>query len=251
MFELEHSEVPRWLHGFYKAFFESLVKTSYRYSDQVVSVCLDHVSYQRKIYSGIKSKVVYNGVDVKKFEYNYKEDSESLSVGTISRITPIKDQLTLIRSIPDVIKKNDATFYIVGDIQDQEYYDECLNLANELGVARFIEFTGFQESSEWYPKFDVFVLPSLSEGFPLTILEALSTGTPCIATKVGGVPEILGEQFLVKKWHPAELANKISWLLQDDDVRRKIAHQGRELVEGKFCVDKMVSGYREIYEAMV
>ena len=251
LFELEHSEVPRWLHSFYEMFFKSLVKTSYRYSDQVISVCRDHVSHQRKIYSKIKPNVVYNGIDVNKFKFDYKEGSDHPSIGTVSRITPIKDQLTLIRSIPDVVEKNNATFYIVGDIQDQEYYDECVELAHELGVIDNIVFTGFQDSSAWYSKFDVFVLPSLSEGFPLTLLEALSTGTPCIATNVGGVPEILDEQFLVDKWDPSELASKINWLLQADGIRRKIAHRGRELVERRFNVENMVSGYQEVYESMV
>ena len=97
LFELEHSEVPRWLHSFYEVFFNSLVKTSYRYSDEVVSVCRDHVEHQREIYSKIQPKVVYNGVDMDRFEYDYKEGTEKLTVGTVSRITPIKDQLTLIR----------------------------------------------------------------------------------------------------------------------------------------------------------
>ena len=251
LFELEHSEVPRWLHGFYEVFFNSLVKTSYKYSDEVTSVCKDHIEYQRKVYSEINPKVIYNGIDVNKYNYDFKKPSEQYSVGTVSRITPIKDQLTLIRSIPNVLAKNDAMFYVVGDIQDQEYYDECIQLSKKLGIEENIEFTGFQDSSEWYPKFDVFILPSLSEGFPLTLLEAMSTGTPCIATNVGGVPEILDERFLVNKWDPSALAGKISWLLENDDLRRKIAQTGREIVKNKFSVNKMVSSYKKIYEALV
>lgn len=251
LFELEHSEVPRWLHGFYQVFFNSLVKTSYKYSDEVTSVCKDHIEHQKKVYSNIVPKVIYNGIDVNKYYYSFREPSEKYSVGTVSRITPIKDQLTLIRSIPDVLDKNDAMFYIVGDVQDQEYYDECIQLSKTLGVEENIEFTGFQDSSKWYPKFDVFILPSLSEGFPLTLLEAMSTGTPCIATNVGGVSEILDERFLVDKWDPSALAGKISWLLEDDDLRRKIAQRGRVTVEDKFSVEKMVSNYLDTYEALV
>ncbi len=251
LFELKHSEIPQWLHGFYNMFFNSLVKTSYQYSDQIVSVCRDHIAYQKEIYSKIKPTVIYNGIDTNKFKFDFTENNETPSVGTVSRITPIKDQLTFIRSIPEVIEKNDATFYIVGGIQDQEYYDECIDLAESLGVKENIEFTGIQNSSEWYPKFDVFALPSLSEGFPLTILEALSTGTPCIATNVGGVPEILDEKFLVNKWDPSALAGKINWLLQNPDVRRKIAHHGRTIIEKRFSVNNMISGYEKIYEVMV
>lgn len=251
LFELKHSEVPQWLHGFYNVFFNSLVKTSYRYSDQIVSVCRDHIAYQKEIYSKINPTVIYNGIDVNKFEFDFTENSDRTSVGTVSRITPIKDQLTLIRSIPEVVEKNDAIFYIIGDIQDQEYYDECIDLTKSLGVEENIEFTGFQDSSKWYSKFDVFVLPSLSEGFPLSILEALSTGTPCIATNVGGIPEILNERFLVNKWDPSALATKINWLLQDSDLRRKIAYNGRMIIEKRFSVNNMISDYDKIYEVMV
>ena len=251
LFELEHSEVPRWLRGFYEVFFNSLVRTSYIYSDQVASVCRDHVSYQKKISKNVDPIIVYNGIDVNKFSYDFKEEDDTLSVGTVSRITPIKDQLTLIRSIPEVIEKNDATFYIVGDVQDKEYYFEFLSLAESLGISERIEFTGFQESSEWYPQFDVFVLPSLSEGFPLTILEALSTGTPCIATNVGGVSEILDERFLINKWDPSALAGKINWLLQDYDLRSKIAQNGRRMIKNRFSIDQMVSSYKELYEVII
>jgi glycosyltransferase involved in cell wall biosynthesis len=251
LFELKHSEVPSWLHGFYEDFFNSLVKTSYSYSDEVTSVCLDHIEYQRNIYTNISPNVVYNGIDVDRYGFNYKESGEQLSVGTVSRITPIKDQLTFIRSMPEVLEKHDAKFFVIGDVQDVEYYEECLELVNRFDINKSVEFTGFQDSSEWYPKLDVFVLPSLSEGFPLTILEALSSGTPCIASNVGGVPEILDEQFLVDKWDPVRLAQKINWLLEDEEIRRNVAEQGRMLVEKKFSIEKMVSGYKEIYEELV
>jgi glycosyltransferase involved in cell wall biosynthesis len=251
LFELENSEVPRWLHPFYKKFFETLVRTSYKYVDTLTSVCLDHISYQKQIDSTIEPIVVYNGIDVKKFDFNYSNNKNEYAVGTVSRITPIKDQLTLIRSIPDVVQKNNVKFYIVGDIQDDEYYDECLDLTKDLEIKEYVEFIGFQESTKWYPRFDVFVLPSLSEGFPLVILEALSSGTPCVATKVGGVPEILDDRFLVDKWDSSDLASKISWLLEDSDLRKKIAYQGRYVVEKRFSVEKMVSEYRRIYEGIL
>ena len=114
-----------------------------------------------------------------------------------------------------------------------------------------MKFTGFQDSLEWYPKFDVFALPSLSEGFPLTILESLSFGVPCVATGVGGVPEILGEEFLVQKWDPEGLAKKISWLLENPVERRRIGVEGRELVENRFSLERMVSEYRQLYWAMI
>jgi glycosyltransferase involved in cell wall biosynthesis len=251
LFELLHSEVPSWLHSFYQDFFNALVKTSYSYSDEIISVCEDHIDYQTNTYSKITPKVVYNGVDLDRYEFDYKESNTHLSVGTVSRITPIKDQLTFIRSMPEVLEKHETKFLIIGDVQDEEYYEECLELVHTLGISQNVTFTGYQDSSKWYPMLDVFVLPSLSEGFPLTILEALSSGTPCIATSVGGVPEILEKQFLVNKWDPSKLAQKINWLLEDEETRREIAKNGRSVVEDKYSIDQMVRNYNKIYEDMI
>lgn len=254
-FELENSEVPIWLQGMYDRFFESLVRTSYKYSDMVTSVCKNHTRFQREIEPKLeKIKVIYNGIDTDKFHPpnpSNSEDRDCFNIGTITRITPIKDILTLIRSAKNVLEKHDARFYIVGGVEDDEYFEECKDLVEKMDLKDCVKFTGFQDSMKWYPKFDVFALPSLSEGFPLTILEALSFGVPCVATKVGGVPEILGEKFLVQRWDPKGLAEKINWLLENPDERRRIGVEGRKLVEKSFSLDQMISEYRELYGEII
>ncbi|MFQ6076102.1 MAG: GT4 family glycosyltransferase PelF [Candidatus Bathyarchaeia archaeon] len=254
-FEVENSEIPSWLQGMYQKFFESLVRTSYRYSDTVTSVCHDHTWFQREIEPNLKNiKVIYNGIDTERFRIPNPLNSNNrghFNIGTVTRITPIKDILTFIRAAEHVLEKHKARFYIVGEVEDEEYFEECRELAEKLGLEKHIEFTGFKNSLDWYPKFDVFALPSLSEGLPLTILEALSCGVPCVATEVGGVPEILEEEFLVQKWDPKGLAEKICWLLDNPEERSRIGIEGRELVEIKFSLSKMVQGYRKLYEAMI
>ena len=250
-FELENSEVPKWLQGMYNRFFESLVRTSYRYSDTVTSVCRDHTGFQREVEPNLgKTRVIYNGIDTDKFHPpnpSNGEDRDCFNIGTVTRITPIKDILTFIRSAKHVLEKHDARFYVVGEVEDEEYFEECQDLVEELGLEERVKFTGFQDSLEWYPKFDVFALPSLSEAFPLTLLEALSVEVPCVATKVGGVPEILGEKLLVQKWDPKGLAEKINWLLENPDTRRRIGVEGRKLVESSFSLERMIGEYRKLY----
>ena len=116
------------------------------------------------------------------------------------------------------------------------------------GLEKYVKFIGFQDSTKWYPEFDIFILPSLSEGFPLTILEALSSGIPCLATNVGGIPEILNDEFLVEKWDYKNLANKIIELLKDPQKRDRIGLEGRRLVKRKFSLDNMVSDYMNLYK---
>jgi glycosyltransferase involved in cell wall biosynthesis len=254
-FELENSEVPSWLQGMYEKFFESLVRTVYSYSDIVTSVCKDHTRFQREVDKNLeKIRVIYNGIDTEKFRnhsLSNSKDKDWINIGTITRITPIKDILTVIRSAQYVLEKHDATYYIVGEVEDDEYFEECQELVEKMDLKDCVKFTGFQDSVEWYPKFDVFVLPSLSEGFPLSLLEALSFEVPCVATEVGGVPEILGEEFLIQKWDPKGLAERINWLLENPDESSRIGIEGRELVEKCFSLDMMIGEYRELYEEMI
>jgi len=253
-FELKNSEIPSWLQGMYEKFFESLVRTSYKYSDTVTSVCYDHMQFQREIEPDLKNiKVIYNGIDTGRFHIHSlnKNNREHFNIGTVTRITPIKDILTFIRAARHVLEKHKARFYIVGEVEDEEYFKECQELVEKLELETYVEFTGFKNSLDWYPKFDVFALPSLSEGLPLTILEAQSFEVPCIATDVGGVPEILEEEFLVQKWDSEGLAEKICWLLENPEKLRRIGIEGRETVKSKFNLSRMVQEYRELYEEMI
>jgi glycosyltransferase involved in cell wall biosynthesis len=254
-FELENSEIPIWLHGMYEKFFESLIRTSYNYSDVITYVCENHTQYQRENDESLeKTRIIYNGIDTQKFQNldsKQTEDNGCYTIGTVTRITPIKDVLTLIRSAKYVLEKHDAIYYIIGDVEDDEYFEECQELVDKMKINECIRFTGYQDSMEWYPKFDVFALPSLSEGFPLSILEALSFEVPCVATEVGGVPEILAEKFLVQKWDPVGLAERINWLLENQDERRRIGVEGRKRVEKRFSLDKMIKEYRELYGELI
>jgi glycosyltransferase involved in cell wall biosynthesis len=254
-FELNNSEIPEWLHGMYTKFFESLVRTSYKYSDKITSVCQDHIKYQKEVEPNLKNlMVIHNGIDTKRFR-NHKSLNENnrtkFNIGTITRITPIKGILTFIRAASHVLKEFNAKFIIVGEVQDEEYFEDCQKLLEKLELESHVAFKGFQNSLDWYPQFDVFVLSSLSEGFPLTLLEALSCEVPCIATNVGGVSEILDKDYLVQKWDAEGLADKISWLLTNPEKRERIGIKGREIVESQFSLSKMVQEYHELYEAIV
>jgi glycosyltransferase involved in cell wall biosynthesis len=98
---------------------------------------------------------------------------------------------------------------------------------------------------------DVFVLPSLSEGLPLSLLEAMAAGKPIVATSVGGVPEVVRDGhtgFLVPPCDPDALAARVLFVLQDPAVASQVAAAGRARVREAFSLETMVAEYRALYE---
>ena len=100
---------------------------------------------------------------------------------------------------------------------------------------------------------DVVVLSSETESAPLTLLEGMSTGLPAVATKVGGVPEIIDDGvngFLVEPKHPEELAERILELNDDKELRIKMGVAAREKILENYTADKVVCQYLEIYDRL-
>ena len=98
---------------------------------------------------------------------------------------------------------------------------------------------------------DIYVLTSTKEGFPYTILEAMSHGLPIVATRVGGVPEAVidGENgFLVEAKNAQALADKIAVLVEAEEVRKEFGRKSRERVRQEFSLQKMLKKTREVLE---
>jgi len=141
---------------------------------------------------------------------------------------------------------------------DSEYFNHILRLIqkeNEKGK-HAIEYIGEKSQTElvdWYQRASVFVLPSIYEGLGIVNLEALACETPVVATKVGGIPEIVrnGEDgILVEPNNPLEIADAIQYLLDNDDVRKEFGRTGRNSVVEHFSsqaiVRKLVKIYKEL-----
>jgi glycosyltransferase involved in cell wall biosynthesis len=120
-----------------------------------------------------------------------------------------------------------------------------------------IECLGAMEQSEivgWYQKASILILPSFAEGFPVTILEALSCQTPVVATPVGGVPEIIKNNetgILVPPGNSIHLAEAIDYLLENEDVRLKIASEGRKLVKEQYSLENACKKLCSIYKQLI
>lgn len=199
-----------------------------------------------------KIVVVHNGINLDRFplrDGTEKRDGWPI-LGTVGRLVHTKGQIYLLRAFAEVMKTfPNALLLFAGDgplLQDLKRESE------KLGVAARVRFQGFQEDVPIFLSgIDLFIFPSLAEGLALSVLEAMATGTPVIASRVGGIPEILNGQpcgRLVEARDAAGLAQAILDLLSKGEPGLvDIGRLGRKRVEEAFSLGRMVSDTERLY----
>jgi glycosyltransferase involved in cell wall biosynthesis len=149
----------------------------------------------------------------------------------------------------------DTTFIIVGREMKQGYQAMLETRADELGIKESVIFTGFLDDPlPVVNLFDVFMMSSIYEGLPVSLLEAMAMGKPPVATAVGGVPEVIQDAvngFLVEPRSPEALARKVIELLRDDRLRAAMSQRARATVEERFTIKAMVREIERVYQAVL
>jgi glycosyltransferase involved in cell wall biosynthesis len=174
--------------------------------------------------------VIPNGIDIN-VHFDGLPLPERRSFGEkilfVGRLHPIKGVRYLILAMNKVHeKKPEARLILVGDGEEREMLEA---LSIQLGIQKYIQFVGelpHEKVQTFMHQADVFVLPSLSEGLPNVILEAMACGLPIVATRVGGIPDLIKNGvhgYLVEAKKPDEIAEKILILLQNDQLRNEIS----------------------------
>jgi len=201
-------------------------------------------------------RVIPNGVDIAALTASaaIAEDAPDLPTGRplvvfAGRLEPIKGVETIVRAaqrLPDV------TVAVVGD---GPLAAELRELANELGVADRVAFLGRVPSvPPILAAADVVVLPSFSEGMPLVVLEALALARPVVASRVGGIPEVVEDGvtgLLVEPGDPEELAVAIERLVKDPALARSLAEAGARIARERYDVGIMRAAYVEAIATLV
>lgn len=191
---------------------------------------------------------VFNGIDLSKCitKTNYKVN-KIFAILHIGRFMKVKNHEILIRAFATFVKKHPCSkLQLLGE---GEMFDEMQNLAKMLDVADKVEFLGLQ--SNVYPflhKADVFCLPSEYEGVPMTLIEAMGTGLPIIASNVGGIPDMLtnNEDALLIKPTSDELNEAMERLYQSDTLREKFGKKVKKKAI-VFSSEEMAKKYERIY----
>jgi len=150
-------------------------------------------------------------------------------------------------------RNQDFVVAIAGKLIDSEYCRMLHRRMEEKSVQDRFQFLGFRDdTTALYSAADVFVLSSLSEGLPMVILESMMAGLPVVATSIGGVPDVVGNNgLLVEAANPKQLAVAMNRMINKDGLTNSIGRTGREHVLSTYGVDRMVDDYIACYETMI
>jgi glycosyltransferase involved in cell wall biosynthesis len=215
-------------------------------------VCVSQDSARVALAEGLspaRVHTLHNGIDLERFVMRGPQRGGPAVL--VARLSPEKDVATLLRAVALVARERpDYRLEIAGN-------GVCLpqlrQLAGQLKLTEHIRFLGeVDDIASVLARASCFVLPSLTEGISLTLLEAMATGLPVIATRVGGNPEVVADGdtgVLIPPANPEALARAMLDLHADHDRSQQMGQAGRRRVERHFEVRRMVAAYEALYFA--
>ena len=203
-------------------------------------------------------KVIPNFVDPDEFhpapcqvlEERSERDIVVIHVSNFRKVKRIQDLIYAMRIVTK--EAPDSKLLLVGD-GPERYNVE--SLVRELDLKENVLLTGYRSDvPDMLRCADVLVLCSQTESAPLTILEAMSSGVPVVATRVGGIPEIIKDGqngYLVPVKSPEEIAEKLVLLNNSPDNIRNLAESARETIIEKYSISKILDQYKQVYESII
>jgi glycosyltransferase involved in cell wall biosynthesis len=203
--------------------------------------------------------LIDNGVDLEAFASAVPDFAKEIGkgsrllIGMVARLVPEKGCFDLVKVARTILEKcPEALFVFIGDGPARSGLE---SLARELGVADSILFAGQRsDMPSIYASLDIFVLPSLNEGMPMSILEAMAARKPVIATRVGAVEKLVtpGETgLLVSAGDVAGLAQAIETLATNESLRVRLGKRAQAKVTAQYSAAAMAERYIRIYEELI
>ncbi len=202
-----------------------------------------------------KIRVIYNGVDTSYFVPGDKRKArkrlslpqDAYIVGSVGRLHWCKGYVYLIRAIRKVSCRRDVLLLLVGEGEERRRLEEEVEKLGMQGRVIFAGEVGDVRDYLW--SMDVAVFPSIYEGFGISILEALSSGVPVVASSTGGIPEIIRGDYgiLVPPRDVERLSRVITGLLENEGRRERMRAEGRRYVEKNFSIEKTVEEWVSLY----
>ena len=261
-----HTPHGHTFYGYYGAVTSAIIRLVERIlakiTDRIVTLTdrggEEHVRFH--IAGAEKFVTIHSGIDIARFRSVQVDPAvkrkelglppDGAIVGTVGRLVPIKGLEWLLKAAPRVLAQfPQACFVIIGD---GPLVGELRQLASELGIGLRVVFLGAREDvPECLAALDLFVLPSLNEGMGRALVEAMAMGCPVVATRVGGIPDIVADGttgLLVPPRDDRALAEAILTLLRDGSRRVAYGEAARRHVDGRFDVETMVRNIERLYD---
>ena len=178
---------------------------------------------------------------------------DSFTVGWVGRMTGVKRTSDVLLAFKRLRERGvDAFLCMIGDGPEREQLERR---AHELGIMKRTLFLGYQEQvAPYYAALDAMILPSGNEGTPVSAIEALAAGRPVVATRVGGLPDVVREGedgFLVAPGAVDELADRLEQLAADEELRRRMGEAGRERVVPRYSVARLIDDVDALYRSLL
>jgi len=260
--ELKVTERRDFFREWWISLFEGLSRLAYEQADQIITLFEGNRRVQ--IEEGAdpeKTSVIPNGIDIPAAGRNTGgRDPARPRIGFVGRVVPIKDVKTFIRACKIIhFEIPEAEIYVLGPTdEDEDYFKECRLLAQMSGLENVLKFEGKVRVSDYYPKLDVLVLTSISEGQPLAVLEGYGYGIPAVATDVGSCSEIIcGQNDEDRLLGPSGIitpicdagatARGVLQILKNPGLREQMAGAGRRRVKKYYELNELLGKYQDLY----
>lgn len=212
----------------------------------------------RLLQSGVpESRIceISNGIEADHFRCAVpsfpREYKDQVTIGTICRLVPGKGVEDLLHVVPKIIQDYPRVrFLIAGDGPCRRDFEE---LAARLGIARHLKFLGFRNDiAAIHASMDIFVLASLNEGLPMSVLEAMAAGNPVIATRVGALPQVIDGTVgtLIDPGDREGLLLGLKHLLDDPHLRMTQGENSHRRASQRFGAERMARQYLQVYEEL-
>jgi glycosyltransferase involved in cell wall biosynthesis len=257
-----HDEEPLWR----QRLFRNLERLASRWSDRMIFISQPLIDWALKDHIVGEDKItkIYSGIQLDKFHPVKNEEKDRIRgkwslrkeeavVGIVSKLWEGKGHTVLIEAFKLLKEKiRDAKLVIVGE---GHLYDELFRQVDDNGLRESVLFTGFQmDVSEIIATFDVAVLPSFFEGMGRVILEAMAMEKPIVASRVGGIPDLIDHGLnglLVRPGDARGLADALERLLSDNGLAKKLGREGRKRIKDQFSADVMVQSIEKLYRELL
>ncbi len=229
-------------------------------SDKVIALSKSHLASSKILrkYQD-RTTIIPNGINPRDFEISQSQDECKTTLNLpldkkiilfFGSLTPRKGPQILLSAMKSVLRRHPDAYLVLSG--NGSLKENLIATATKNSLKDSVIFTGYVPENlkpSYYRAADIFVLPSLSEAFPLTLLEAGAAGLPIIATDVGGVSDILHDGIngvITKTGDPEDLAGKIVSLLDDDELREKLGKKGQMLAE-QYSWEKVAEETEKVY----